>query len=316
MDLAAEWGRAVDRPWLMVSINDGEDPHFRKAFFDASACPPSCSQPCIGICPTDAIAFSQNGLSPDDGVISERCYGCGRCLPVCPFEQIQTRFHRSNPSTIVAELFPQIDALEIHTQIGRLDNFQRLWQVIERGCQDLQVVSISCPDGEGVIAYLWQLYQIMQLPQDAVIWQTDGRPMSGDIGAGTTQATIRYAKKMLAKGPPGFVQLAGGTNHSTVPRLKKMGLLGDEIHPHKRQVSGVAYGSYARKGLTTLINKMEETPKERSGAFDKFSQLLACSSIEYCCTKASLIHQAVNLADSLTSQLKPQRELPPTTGEG
>jgi hypothetical protein len=28
-----------DQPWLMVSLNDGEDPHFRKAEFDPLQCP-------------------------------------------------------------------------------------------------------------------------------------------------------------------------------------------------------------------------------------------------------------------------------------
>jgi Fe-S-cluster-containing hydrogenase component 2 len=95
-------------PWLMVSLNDGEDPHFRKADFDAATCPPDCKRPCESICPAQAIVFQPTALTvanppekssalrgnvletsvavlePIAGVVSDRCYGCGRCLPVCP----------------------------------------------------------------------------------------------------------------------------------------------------------------------------------------------------------------------------------------
>lgn len=32
-------------PWLMVSLNDGEDPHFRKAEFDPDRCPTDSARP-------------------------------------------------------------------------------------------------------------------------------------------------------------------------------------------------------------------------------------------------------------------------------
>ena len=65
----------VNMPLLMVSLNDGTDPHFRKAEFDAAQCPADCLRPCEQICPADAIGAA--------GVIDARCYGCGRCLPIC-----------------------------------------------------------------------------------------------------------------------------------------------------------------------------------------------------------------------------------------
>ena len=57
------------------------------------------------------------------------------------------------------------------------------------------------------------------------MWQTDGRPMSGDIGKGTTHAAIRLAQKVLASDVSGYVQLAGGTNQYTALKLKALGLL-------------------------------------------------------------------------------------------
>ncbi|MFW5763165.1 MAG: 4Fe-4S ferredoxin, partial [Coleofasciculus sp.] len=135
-----------NQPWLMVSLNDGEDPHFRKAEFNPNACPPDCPRPCQTICPAQAIVFeppptpleplsqgkpdqpltyphSPKGFS---GVIDQRCYGCGRCLPVCPSQLIYTRSYVSTPTTL-AELILStgVDALEIHTQVGHFTDFKR-----------------------------------------------------------------------------------------------------------------------------------------------------------------------------------------------
>ncbi|CAN1281563.1 hypothetical protein LINPERPRIM_LOCUS17787 [Linum perenne] len=74
------------RPWVMISVNDDEDLHFRKAGFaefDPEDCPSDCSRPCEVVCPANAIKISDHG-----GVITERCYGCGRCFPVCPYDKI------------------------------------------------------------------------------------------------------------------------------------------------------------------------------------------------------------------------------------
>lgn len=45
------------RPLLMVSINDGADPHFRKATFDPHRCPPGCDRPCERICPAQQFSL-------------------------------------------------------------------------------------------------------------------------------------------------------------------------------------------------------------------------------------------------------------------
>lgn len=35
------------------------------------------------------------GTNMQDGVITERCYGCGRCFPVCPYDKISGNFSYS-----------------------------------------------------------------------------------------------------------------------------------------------------------------------------------------------------------------------------
>jgi Fe-S-cluster-containing hydrogenase component 2 len=247
---------------LMVSLNDGEDPHFRKAVFDPQQCPSDCPQPCISICPAGAISFSDS-LHP--GVITERCYGCGRCLPICPANHIETRSQVATPVTIAPLIASRtIHALELHTQVGHEVEFQQLWANLQSIIPHLDILAVSCPEDEHVLAYLTLLYNLMQPLPCPLIWQTDGRSMSGDIGDGTTRATIQYGERVLRSPLPGFVQLAGGTNRHTVPKLKEKGLLKNasvNTDPETPRISGIAYGSYARHLLSDIQTQLEAQPQ-------------------------------------------------------
>jgi Fe-S-cluster-containing hydrogenase component 2 len=308
-------------PWLMVSLNDGEDPHFRKAEFDAALCPTNCSRPCETVCPAQAIVFRpQDQFS---GVVDDRCYGCGRCVPICPLQQISTRSYVSTPVAIAPLVLSGVDAVEIHTQVGRLTDFGRLWQAIAPFVDRLKLVAVSCPDGEGLIDYLYALHDLIAPLPCPVIWQADGRPMSGDIGNGATHATIELGRKVLNAGLPGYVQLAGGTNSYTVAKLRTLGLLN---LPHRsadsnaRYIAGIAYGSYARVLLAPVLNQLEQihtgsTPiwGDRSlpepllsTTPDQQHMRTARQSSQPFHLEAfpELLWQAVFLADHLVSQLK------------
>lgn len=259
--LKANGSETMPQVWLMASLNDGEDPHFRKAVFDPQLCPTDCPQPCVSICPAQAIAFSPS----QSGVVEERCYGCGRCLPICPVGHIETRSQPATPLSIqplVQEGL--ITALELHTQVGHEVEFRHLWQQIQPMLPHLKILAVSCPDDEDVLAYLSALCNLMQPLPCPLIWQTDGRPMSGDIGDGATRATIKYGERVLRSPLSGFVQLAGGTNRHTVPKLQEKGLLKDvfsELEQERLWISGVAYGSYARSLLTEIQSQLEAFPQ-------------------------------------------------------
>ncbi|KAM3094869.1 circadian clock protein LdpA [Phormidesmis sp. 146-35] len=316
-EMAKQKGFAAGKsPWLMVSLNDGEDPHFRKAEFQVANCPSDCPKPCETVCPAEAIVF-QNQFS---GVIDALCYGCGRCIPICPIQNISARSYVYTPE-VISPLILQagVDAIEIHTQTGRLEDFKRLWKAISPQIHHLKLLAISCPDGEGLIDYLWALHEVIAPLSCALIWQTDGRPMSGDIGDGATRACIKLGQKVLAANLPGYVQLAGGTNAHTVPKLKTLERSSDKNGTIVlRKISGIAYGSYARSLLLPVLNQLEvmETAqvdfasvRQHSGvlgtasAIDRegFTRMRSATRLE---ATPDLLWQAVELAHTLISPLK------------
>ncbi len=292
------------KPLLMVSINDGEDPHFRKAEFDAKYCPQDCSRPCEKICPAAAIDFTSSEKT-GTAIISDRCYGCGRCLPVCPLGIITTRSTQIEKAAIADEISEMgIDAIEIHTSIGNEKAFQELWQAIYPQVESLKLISISCGDGPDLIKYFKYIYETIAPLSIPLIWQTDGRPMSGDIGAGTTHASIKLAQKVIEADLPGYVQLAGGTNHATVSKIRALGLLkgkNEATKPEKLpSIAGVAYGSYARSLLLPILEQLETR--------EKFSPLQTSAPVrleKY----PDLLQKATKLADSLVSQLKNKQKI-------
>lgn len=237
-----------ENPFLMVSINDGEDPHFRKAYFNPNLCPTDCHRPCEKICPAEAIKFNHH----HQGIIEELCYGCGRCLPICPINIIETESRIISTKEVLQwlDILP-INAIEIHTQQGHFSEFKQVWETIKPHLFKLKLVAISCPYTENITEYLKQIYDYIKPVEIPLIWQTDGRPMSGDIGTGTTHLTIKYARKMKKLNLPGFIQLAGGTNEYTVEKLKSLNLI-------PSQISGVAYGSKGRKLIANILYKLEK----------------------------------------------------------
>jgi Fe-S-cluster-containing hydrogenase component 2 len=120
------------RPWLMVSLSDGLDVHFRKAWFDPTCCPPQCERPCQRVCPAEAIA--------DRGAVdASLCYGCGRCLPACPYGLIEERDHRLDLGAVGALLKSiRPDAVEIHTAPGHDQGFEALLQNLDQASLSLR----------------------------------------------------------------------------------------------------------------------------------------------------------------------------------
>ncbi|XP_057430951.1 uncharacterized protein LOC130723831 isoform X2 [Lotus japonicus] len=273
----------IRRPWVMISVNDDKDLHFRKAEFDPEDCPADCSRPCENVCPANAISFQRkpnvgNMMLENlkDGVITERCYGCGRCLPVCPYDKIREVTYVRDAIT-TADLIKRndVDAMEIHTSGRQSTLFEELWYALGDTVQNLKLIAVSLPNnGDSTISSMNKMFSIMKPSLRGFnLWQLDGRPMSGDIGRGATKESIVFAAHLTkAKDrPPGFLQLAGGTNAHTIDGLKKEGLfqttiteyLDDEMSTISSSnsshvlISGIAYGGYARKIVGRVLRSMQ-----------------------------------------------------------
>ncbi|XP_024983573.1 uncharacterized protein LOC112519600 isoform X2 [Cynara cardunculus var. scolymus] len=219
----------IRRPWVMISVNDDEDLHFRKAEFDPDDCPNDCSRPCEKICPANAISFQDAFSSYKPGVITERCYGCGRCFPVCPYDKIKVHSYlRDAAATSKLLERDDVDALEIHTNGRQTDSFKELWDGLGESVNHLRLVAVSLPYiGDSTVSMMNKMYSILEQDLRCLnLWQLDGRPMSGDIGRGATRESIAFALRLASTNnrPPGFLQLAGGTNAHTVDGLRKQNL--------------------------------------------------------------------------------------------
>ncbi|MEL6578424.1 MAG: LdpA C-terminal domain-containing domain [Cyanobacteria bacterium J06621_12] len=290
-------GLSGGQPWLMVSINDGVDPHFRKAKFDAAQCPSDCPQPCVQVCPAAAIDLSLGGI------IESLCYGCGRCEPICPQDLISNHSYVSNLEQVIPLVDALgIDAIEIHTQVGHDEDFKRVWREISPLAKKLKLLAISCTDAPNIIEYLRSLYELISPLPCPLIWQTDGRSMSGDIGKGTTHAAINLAQKVLQAELPGYIQLAGGTNDYTVSKLKQAKLLGRPDGAAMSKLSGLAYGSYARAILSPTIALLETAlqPVQVKSISDQPMNQLNLKLEDH----TELLEQAVATAQALVKQIK------------
>ena len=89
---------------------------------------------------------------------------------------------------------------------------------------------------EYLLKALWDRYYILHKLNIPLIWQLDGRPMSGDLASTTSRDTVNLFERIGSDLPPGLIQLAGGTNEKTHEFLKS-----------NKLPDGIAFGSSARK---------------------------------------------------------------------
>ncbi|XP_012084075.1 uncharacterized protein LOC105643537 isoform X2 [Jatropha curcas] len=279
----------IRKPWVMISVNDDRDLHFRKAEFDPEECPRDCSRPCENVCPANAISLEEQKSTTDSsydidmlhvlkgGVITERCYGCGRCFPVCPYDKIREVTYVRD-ATATAELLKRndVDAIEIHTSGRQMAPFKKLWDGLGNSLRHLKLAAVSLPyAGDSTLSSMNNMYSVMEPQLNCLnLWQLDGRPMSGDIGRGATRESIAFAVRLAAAKdkPPGFYQLAGGTNAHTVDGLKKEGLFqtalfadnsqdkiskASSLNSLRASICGIAYGGYARKIIGRVLRSMQ-----------------------------------------------------------
>ena len=140
----------------------------------------------------------------------------------------------------------------------------------------LKKISVSCglnqsrKGAKDLLKALWERYEILVEHNVSLIWQLDGRPMSGDLAPFTGKDTVKLWNNIGSHLPPGLIQLAGGTNEKTHEFLKINNF-----------PDGIAFGSSARKIMQPLINdanknnkKLHEYPEKMALAIKKARKLL------------------------------------------
>ena len=143
----------------------------------------------------------------------------------------------------------------------------------------LDKISISCglnqsfkkkQGPEDLLEALWERYEILKKLDIPLIWQLDGRPMSGDLAPSASRDAVKLFEKIGSDLPPGLIQLAGGTNEKTHEFLNSNNL-----------PDGIAFGSAARKIMHPLIEfahknnkRLYEYPDKMSLAIKKAQKFL------------------------------------------
>jgi hypothetical protein len=158
--------------------------------------------------------------------------------------------------------------VEIHTLLGRGEAFERRLQQVADAGLPLRRLAVSCgleqdPETAGpppcrsparLARELWQRFVPVRRHGFRPLWQLDGRPMSGDVGRGTAHAAVNLLMAVRPLAPPGPLQLAGGTNASSLALLRRRA---GGPRRARALAAGVAFGGQARSLLASLVQEAE-----------------------------------------------------------
>jgi Fe-S-cluster-containing hydrogenase component 2 len=119
-------------------------------------------QPRHELCATVKQVCPVTAINSVDGVIQSKCYGCGRCLNICPFGFIQANEYTVRTSEVL-RMLESVDALEIHTQLQELTALRVLWAEIGEAVASLDMVlALSFPfHGESTVPNLLEANTVM-----------------------------------------------------------------------------------------------------------------------------------------------------------
>lgn len=239
----------LKEPLVMVSVNIGEDPHFRRIELDLNACT-ECLD-CIPTCPSEAFSHSED---QNFSYNIDLCFGCSNCLPACKDNALKFSNWNSYEASSLTELVELgASAIELHLNQD-LKSFESFYKTmppsfkLESFC--IGSSTANKKELEAAVDSIIESVVFKHGPGYSFIIQVDGIPISGarDLKIeNKDQFSIDKAKLVLShiqnKYPSLqkqiFIQLAGGTNEKTLSKA----------HQQEIPVSGVAIGSYARKKI-------------------------------------------------------------------
>ena len=275
-------------PVIMVSINAGDDLHFRKAEINYEKCT-NCFE-CIDSCPSKALysgchseGFSPKNLSndnyklpsqegqilrftqddrrsPDDNRIQlnkNNCFGCGRCKNVCLQNAIEfTNFNNSQTPVIArrgevptGQSYEEIKAVEIHTGNNSIEEVKNFLELNVSLLKNIELLSF-CVESKRFNPAELQNYvsSLINLVSQKVIIQIDGIPMGATDKHCSSLQAVSAAAVLLENKLDAYIQLSGGTNQFTKKLVNQLGL----------KISGIAYGTFARKIILSYLDELED----------------------------------------------------------
>jgi len=246
---AIEEDTSLTEPLIMVSVNIGEDPHFRRIELNEENCTECLA--CVPTCPSAAFT---DGFSYNENL----CFGCSLCLSSCHFDALEfTNWSAFESKSLIELQELGARAIEIHLN-NDLRAFSEFYKSIpEFKLESFCIGSGQMNDHELITAAETIIKEVKNKhgEQKELIIQVDGKAMSGATGRNTDIVSIQAAKSIMhLQSDTVFIQLAGGITDKSFTKAFAAGV----------KVNGVAIGSYARKKISTIrkfSNKIEFAKK-------------------------------------------------------
>jgi len=271
-------------PVLMISIDSGDDMHFRKAEINYEKCT-NCFE-CIDSCPAGALTANchcEKEQSSDEAIHqpfsnswiaasypsgtprndsnklilnSNNCVGCGRCSEACLQNAIEFTNFNNSQSPVIARRAEsptwqseEIKAVEIHTGNNSIEEVKNFLELNVSLLKNMELLSF-CVESKRFNPAELQNYasSLINLVSQKVIIQIDGMPMGATDKPCSSLQAVSAAAILLENKLDAYIQLSGGTNHFTKKLVKQLGL----------KISGIAYGTFARKIILSYLDELEE----------------------------------------------------------
>lgn len=273
-------------PLIMVSVNIGQDPHFRRIELKEENCTECLA--CIPECPSGAFRQLEVRSSKLEGLnkepltsnlqlrtdqeynfsyIPDLCFGCALCLPACHFDALEfTNWSAFETKSIIELQELGARAIEIHLN-NDLDSFSSFYKSIPEFELESFCIGSGQMNKQELIQAAEFIIQEVKNKYDSnkkLIIQVDGKAMSGasvkllaedqitsinGTHASTDQVSIDHAKSIMhLQSDTVFIQLAGGITEKSLSKAFGAGV----------RVNGVAIGSYARKQISEIKDKDQQ----------------------------------------------------------
>lgn len=238
----------LTEPLIMVSVNIGQDPHFRRIELNTNNCTECLA--CIPSCPSDAFYIEDSTFKYN----IDLCFGCSACIPTCNFEALSFSNWSEFDYKSLEELIEiGAKAIEIHLN-NDLDEFTKFYRSMPNNfsLESFCIGSEQMTETDLVNAThkIIKESTLKHGSERELIIQTDGIPLSGArletnldkdlISINNAKIVLQTLENFYPERKNIFVQLAGGITENSFNKAQNLGV---NIH-------GVAIGSYARKKLT------------------------------------------------------------------